>query len=101
MKRLDKDDVKARQRPFIYRIIYGRMGDAAVLMDCIWKSFFDRLGNHIIPFVRNDLMSSSFNRRVDIDFVLSQRKGKETAEFCRLVFIMLLFLTATEFLQSE
>lgn len=39
-ERLDKDDVKARQRPFIYRTIYGRMGDAAVLMDCIWKSFF-------------------------------------------------------------
>lgn len=48
--------------------------------------FSDRLGNRIIPFVRNDLGSSSFNRRVDIDFVLSQRKGKETAEFCRLVF---------------
>lgn len=48
--------------------------------------FSDRLGNHIIPFVRNDLGSSSFNWRVDIDFVLSQRKGKETAEFCRLVF---------------
>ena len=48
--------------------------------------FSDRLGNRIIPFVRNDLGSFSFNWRVDIDFVLSQRKGKETAEFCRLVF---------------
>ena len=38
----EKDWIKmmSKQRPFIYRTIYGRMGDAAVLMDCIWKSFF-------------------------------------------------------------
>lgn len=86
----EKDWIKMMSKQSSGHLYIGPYMEEWGMLPSSWtvsgNRFSDRLGNHIVPFVRNDLMSSSFNRRVDIDFVLSQRKGKETAEFCRLVF---------------
>lgn len=86
----EKDWIKMKRKQGSGHLYIGPYMEQWGMVPSSWtvsgNYFSDRLGNRIIPFVRNDLGSSSFNRRVDIDFVLSQRKGKETAEFCRLVF---------------
>lgn len=86
----EKDWIKMKRKQGSGHLYIGPYMEQWGMVPSSWivsgNRFSDRLGNHIVPFVRNDLGSSSFNRRVDIDFVLSQRKGKETAEFCRLVF---------------
>ena len=86
----EKDWIKMKRKQGSGHLYIGPYMEQWGMVPSSWtvsgNYFSDRLGNHIIPFVRNDLGSSSFNWRVDIDFVLSQRKGKETAEFCRLVF---------------
>ena len=86
----EKDWIKMKRKQGSGHLFIGPYMEQWGMVPSSWtvsgNYFSDRLGNRIIPFVRNDLGSSSFNRRVDIDFVLSQRKGKETAEFCRLVF---------------
>lgn len=86
----EKDWIKMKRKQGSGHLFIGPYMEQWGMVPSSWtvsgNYFSDRLGNRIIPFVRNDLGSSSFNWRVDIDFVLSQRKGKETAEFCRLVF---------------
>lgn len=86
----EKDWIKMKRKQGSGHLYIGPYMEQWGMVPSSWtvsgNYFSDRLGNRIIPFVRNDLGSSSFNWRVDIDFVLSQRKGKETAEFCRLVF---------------
>lgn len=86
----EKDWIKMKRKQGSGHLYIGPYMEQWGMVPSSWivsgNRFSDRLGNHIVPFVRNDLGSSSFNWRVDIDFVLSQRKGKETAEFCRLVF---------------
>lgn len=86
----EKDWIKMKRKQGSGHLYIGPYMEQWGMVPSSWtvsgNYFSDRLGNHIIPFIRNDLGSSSFNWRVDIDFVLSQRKGKETAEFCRLVF---------------
>lgn len=86
----EKDWIKMKRKQGSGHLYIGPYMEQWGMVPSSWtvsgNYFSDRLGNHIIPFVRNDLGSFSFNWRVDIDFVLSQRKGKETAEFCRLVF---------------
>lgn len=86
----EKDWIKMKRKQGSGHLYIGPYMEQWGMVPSSWtvsgNYFFDRLGNRIIPFVRNDLGSFSFNWRVDIDFVLSQRKGKETAEFCRLVF---------------
>ena len=86
----EKDWIKMKRKQGSGHLFIGPYMEEWGMLPSSWtvsgNRFSDRLGNRIIPFVRNDLDSFSFNWRVDIDFVLSQRKGKETAEFCRLVF---------------
>ncbi len=86
----EKDWIKMKRKQGSGHLYIGPYMEQWGMVPSSWtvsgNYFSDRLGNRIIPFVRNDLGSFSFNWRVDIDFVLSQRKGKETAEFCRLVF---------------
>lgn len=86
----EKDWIKMKRKQGSGHLFIGPYMEQWGMVPSSWtvfgNYFSDRLGNRIIPFVRNDLGSFSFNWRVDIDFVLSQRKGKETAEFCRLVF---------------
>lgn len=86
----EKDWIKMMSKQSSGHLFIGPYMEEWGMLPSSWtvsgNRFSDRLGNHIVPFVRNDLMFSSFDRLVDIDFVLSQRKGKETAEFCRLVF---------------
>lgn len=86
----EKDWIKMKRKQGSGHLYIGPYMEQWGMVPSSWtvsgNYFSDRLGNRIIPFVRSDLGSSSFNWRVDIDFVLSQRKGKETAEFCRLVF---------------
>lgn len=86
----EKDWIKMKRKQGSGHLYIGPYMEQWGMVPSSWtvsgNYFSDRLGNRIIPFVRNDLGSFSFNWRVDIDFVLSQRKGKKTAEFCRLVF---------------
>lgn len=86
----EKDWIKMKRKQGSGHLYIGPYMEQWGMVPSSWtvsgNYFSDRLGNRIIPFVRNDFGSFSFNWRVDIDFVLSQRKGKETAEFCRLVF---------------
>lgn len=86
----EKDWIKMKRKQGSGHLYIGPYMEQWGMVPSSWtvsgNYFSDRLGNRIIPFVRNDLGSFSFKWRVDIDFVLSQRKGKETAEFCRLVF---------------
>ncbi len=46
----------------------------------------DSLGNQMLPFVRNDKGNSKFNKRVDIDLLISKDLGSGAVEFCRTMF---------------
>lgn len=101
----EKDWIKMMSKQSSGHLYIGPYMEEWGMLPSSWtvsgNRFSDRLGNHIVPFVRNDLMFPASIGVLILILCFHKEREKKRQNFAGWFFIMLLFLTATEFLQSE